>query len=265
MLRVSEIPYPRRSPSTQIPWRKSPCPSHSDTTCSSNVYLRSLLRDLILCGDVLRCHRVLVVHANKFFMRPARCCRRWRESSTKSITMTSHRTLQLFVSLLALTFVTCCSLACLVRFLCLCSLEDPHQALCALVGGGFYVFVVSGILQDIARHHRHYIGQVRFQDIDLPRKVHHGSSDETDCAVCLETFRCGDIVSHGASCEHQFHHTCLLEWSKHQCYDDSRSTITCPCCRMDLLQKHGPPSPRHSLVKRSSLSGRRRISFLHGL
>lgn len=48
------------------------------------------------------------------------------------------------------------------------------------------------------------------------------SSEQDECAVCLEQFRDSDNLAH-LPCAHRFHSTCLVPWLENNAH--------CPCCR----------------------------------
>nr|XP_043625066.1 probable E3 ubiquitin-protein ligase RHY1A [Erigeron canadensis] len=52
------------------------------------------------------------------------------------------------------------------------------------------------------------------------------SSDQDECAVCLDKFKVGDKLER-LPCAHRFHSVCLLPWLE--------SNAHCPCCRMSVL------------------------------
>ena len=54
------------------------------------------------------------------------------------------------------------------------------------------------------------------------------SRKETECAICLETFKGIDIIKAFYKCEHIFHKDCLKNWLK-------RSNV-CPLCKHDLTE-----------------------------
>lgn len=56
-------------------------------------------------------------------------------------------------------------------------------------------------------------------------KLSWKSSEQDECAVCLEQYKLGDKLMH-LPCAHRFHSRCLIPWlDKNQ---------HCPCCRMDF-------------------------------
>ncbi|CAL9122807.1 probable E3 ubiquitin-protein ligase RHY1A [Musa acuminata AAA Group] len=54
------------------------------------------------------------------------------------------------------------------------------------------------------------------------------SSEQADCAVCLEEFETGDILVH-LPCDHRFHWDCVLPWLE--------SSSHCPCCRTTIVSQ----------------------------
>ncbi|GJM86409.1 hypothetical protein PR202_ga02264 [Eleusine coracana subsp. coracana] len=64
------------------------------------------------------------------------------------------------------------------------------------------------------------------------------SSAGTECAVCLEELRAGDVLAH-LPCAHRFHWACAVPWLK--------AASRCPVCRAQVqlqlqLQLHSPPT-----------------------
>ncbi|KAJ7994809.1 hypothetical protein DPEC_G00253320 [Dallia pectoralis] len=70
------------------------------------------------------------------------------------------------------------------------------------------------------------------------RKLKHGDmetqSDSYSCAVCIESYRPGDVVS-VLTCGHLFHKACIEPWLL-----DKR---TCPMCKADILKALGVDGP----------------------
>ncbi|THU52697.1 hypothetical protein C4D60_Mb10t06650 [Musa balbisiana] len=54
------------------------------------------------------------------------------------------------------------------------------------------------------------------------------SSEQADCAVCLEEYETGDILVH-LPCDHRFHWDCVLPWLE--------SSSHCPCCRTTIVSQ----------------------------
>ncbi|ONK59599.1 uncharacterized protein A4U43_C08F8120 [Asparagus officinalis] len=54
------------------------------------------------------------------------------------------------------------------------------------------------------------------------------SSEQSECAVCLENFKTGDILVH-LPCAHHFHWNCAMPWLE--------SNSQCPCCRMSIYSQ----------------------------
>ncbi|GAV73898.1 zf-RING_2 domain-containing protein [Cephalotus follicularis] len=65
-------------------------------------------------------------------------------------------------------------------------------------------------------------GSKRFSWLKLRLK----SSDQDECAVCLEQFKAGETLMH-LPCVHRFHESCLVPWLE--------NNSQCPCCRMEIL------------------------------
>lgn len=61
----------------------------------------------------------------------------------------------------------------------------------------------------------------------MPLKVlkEEDINEETDCAVCKDSFSVGDEVL-VIPCEHMFHPDCIKPWLKEHC--------SCPVCRYKL-------------------------------
>ncbi|KAF7806483.1 putative E3 ubiquitin-protein ligase RHY1A [Senna tora] len=55
------------------------------------------------------------------------------------------------------------------------------------------------------------------------------SSEQEDCAVCLESFKEGDTLTH-LPCAHRFHSTCVQPWLHNNAH--------CPCCRINIFISH---------------------------
>ncbi|XP_050364594.1 probable E3 ubiquitin-protein ligase RHY1A [Argentina anserina] len=56
-------------------------------------------------------------------------------------------------------------------------------------------------------------------------KLSWKSSDQDECAVCLERFRPGETLVH-LPCAHRFHSGCMIPWLEKNAH--------CPCCRMAI-------------------------------
>lgn len=56
-------------------------------------------------------------------------------------------------------------------------------------------------------------------------KLSWKSSDQDECAVCLERFRPGETLVH-LPCAHRFHSGCMVPWLENNAH--------CPCCRMGI-------------------------------
>ncbi|XP_054807247.1 probable E3 ubiquitin-protein ligase RHY1A [Prosopis cineraria] len=61
------------------------------------------------------------------------------------------------------------------------------------------------------------------------RKLSWKASDQEDCAVCLESFKIGETLTH-LPCAHRFHCSCLEPWLQNNNY--------CPCCRTSIVISH---------------------------
>ena len=58
------------------------------------------------------------------------------------------------------------------------------------------------------------------------------------CAVCLDPFQNGDVVSYSSDlslCSHEYHQRCISEWLM-KCYQ-------CPVCRSNYIPIPPPPAP----------------------
>jgi Ring finger domain len=63
------------------------------------------------------------------------------------------------------------------------------------------------------------------------------STHEPSCAICLDPFQMGDMVSYSSDvslCHHEYHQICITEWLM-KCYQ-------CPVCRSNYI-----PIPTHFL------------------
>ncbi|KAI4380490.1 hypothetical protein MLD38_006675 [Melastoma candidum] len=58
------------------------------------------------------------------------------------------------------------------------------------------------------------------------------STDQDECAVCLEGFRVGENLMN-LRCAHRFHTRCLVPWLE--------SNTRCPCCRTDVISSSSSP------------------------
>ncbi|KAG9142188.1 hypothetical protein Leryth_007630 [Lithospermum erythrorhizon] len=56
-------------------------------------------------------------------------------------------------------------------------------------------------------------------------KLSWKSSEQEECAVCLEQFKIGETLKH-LPCAHRFHSKCLVPWLD--------TNAHCPCCRMRI-------------------------------
>jgi len=56
-----------------------------------------------------------------------------------------------------------------------------------------------------------------------PKKEEH----EESCAICLENYSSGKLISQLERCKHKFHYDCIATWSEIQ--------PTCPLCRAELV------------------------------
>ena len=56
---------------------------------------------------------------------------------------------------------------------------------------------------------------------------HEEPQDENTCAICLDAFSDGELISGASECRHYFHKDCLLGWlDQHN---------VCPCCRRTMV------------------------------
>lgn len=70
------------------------------------------------------------------------------------------------------------------------------------------------------------------------------------CAVCLSNYDVGDVVvwSPNQTCQHAFHHECILEWLVKMYKQRGIEMIqhnACPCCRQEfaILPEQQQPEP----------------------
>jgi len=66
-------------------------------------------------------------------------------------------------------------------------------------------------------------------DFGEDKSLELDSKDAEHCAICLVDYQDGDEIcwSHNLSCNHAFHHNCIIEWLL--------SHDECPCCRHNYL------------------------------
>ncbi|KAK1278335.1 RING-H2 finger protein ATL54 [Acorus gramineus] len=62
-----------------------------------------------------------------------------------------------------------------------------------------------------------------------------GLIDGSDCSVCLNEFRDGELVRLLPKCSHAFHQSCIDTWL--------RSHVNCPLCRAPIVAPPAPPPP----------------------
>jgi len=67
------------------------------------------------------------------------------------------------------------------------------------------------------------------------------------CAICIEPFKAGDIVSEGRGCAHQYHRACILEWATKQ--------NDCPVCRKALWNDDDYKNAKNNLFPSSLQPG----------
>ncbi|KAK1313681.1 E3 ubiquitin-protein ligase RING1 [Acorus calamus] len=63
-----------------------------------------------------------------------------------------------------------------------------------------------------------------------------GLIDGSDCSVCLNEFRDGELVRLLPKCSHAFHRSCVDTWL--------RSHVNCPLCRAPIVSADPPPPPQ---------------------
>ena len=53
------------------------------------------------------------------------------------------------------------------------------------------------------------------------------------CAVCLTSYRAGDMIvwSSNAECQDVFHESCFMTWAKR------KGNPSCPCCRLRFVKQ----------------------------
>lgn len=75
----------------------------------------------------------------------------------------------------------------------------------------------------------------RLQVRTLKRGDEETSSDSSMCAVCIESYKVGDVVT-VLTCDHIFHKTCIEPWLLER--------RTCPMCKCDILKALGVEDDR---------------------
>jgi hypothetical protein len=69
------------------------------------------------------------------------------------------------------------------------------------------------------------------EEIDALPKVRFERAEEQSCAICLEPYEQGMLLTR-LSCDHYFHPVCLARWM--------RRATRCPLCRADQDRAAGP-------------------------
>ncbi|KAK7312246.1 hypothetical protein VNO77_35980 [Canavalia gladiata] len=63
-----------------------------------------------------------------------------------------------------------------------------------------------------------------------PVRIFNGD-EPSDCPICIEEFKTGELIQPFGACVHQFHSSCLNSWLL-------GGKITCPVCRTELSSNH---------------------------
>merc|ERR1712187_158792 len=94
------------------------------------------------------------------------------------------------------------------------------------------------LLLSTARHAEqlgHVLQGTRLSDdeIEALPKVHFERAEEQSCAICLEAYEPGMLLTR-LSCNHFFHPVCLAKWM--------RRATRCPLCRANYAGEYPPDS-----------------------
>uniref|UniRef100_A0A669E7J6 RING-type domain-containing protein n=1 Tax=Oreochromis niloticus TaxID=8128 RepID=A0A669E7J6_ORENI len=81
----------------------------------------------------------------------------------------------------------------------------------------YFVFISANRLYNMSRSKRN----------EKRLKSEETSSDSSMCAVCIESYKVGDVVT-VLTCDHIFHKTCIEPWLLER--------RTCPMCKCDILK-----------------------------
>lgn len=102
----------------------------------------------------------------------------------------------------------------------------------------YFVFISANRLYNLSVHRRaerrlkneakRAIGRLQLRT--LTRDDEETSSDSHMCAVCIESYKVGDVVT-VLTCDHIFHKACIEPWLLER--------RTCPMCKCDILKALG--------------------------
>uniref|UniRef100_A0A7S1VM26 RING-type domain-containing protein n=1 Tax=Grammatophora oceanica TaxID=210454 RepID=A0A7S1VM26_9STRA len=79
---------------------------------------------------------------------------------------------------------------------------------------------------------RHKTGSQGDDNVDCTENTGDEATPDA-CAICLDPFALDDTVTNGSSCEHEFHHKCLLDW-----LNSRARPKECPTCRAPLWDQN---------------------------
>lgn len=115
----------------------------------------------------------------------------------------------------------------------------------------YFVFISANRLYNLRSHRRaerrlkseakHAIQ--RLQVRTLKRGDEETTSDMLLCAVCIESYKAGDVVTI-LTCDHIFHKACIEPWLLEK--------RTCPMCKCDILKALGVEEDDKDAIDRSS-------------
>ncbi|XP_071345180.1 E3 ubiquitin-protein ligase RNF128-like [Trachinotus anak] len=102
----------------------------------------------------------------------------------------------------------------------------------------YFVFISANRLYSLSRHRRSERrlkteakkAIKRLQVRTLKREDEETTSDSHMCAVCIESYRAGEVIT-VLTCDHIFHKPCIEPWLLEK--------RTCPMCKCDILKALG--------------------------
>uniref|UniRef100_A0A669B352 RING-type domain-containing protein n=1 Tax=Oreochromis niloticus TaxID=8128 RepID=A0A669B352_ORENI len=95
----------------------------------------------------------------------------------------------------------------------------------------YFVFISANRLYNMSRSKRN---EKRLKS-EAKKRDEETSSDSSMCAVCIESYKVGDVVT-VLTCDHIFHKTCIEPWLLER--------RTCPMCKCDILKALGVEDDR---------------------